>query len=63
MKGLNSLSSNISLKMNKIIAAALTYFAMANNVSKIDRDLGWVQGQGRTGIFVEIFLDLISPES
>ena len=49
--------------MNKIIAAALTYFAMANNVSKIDRDLGWVQGQGRSGIFVEIFLDLISPES
>ena len=46
--------------MNKIIAAALTYFAIANNVPKIDRDIGWVQGQGRTGIFVEIFLDFIS---
>jgi hypothetical protein len=47
--------------MNKIIAAAVTHTALvsANSVPIYGQYPGWVQGEGRTGIVVEIFLDLL----
>ena len=49
--------------MNKFIAAAIAHFAVANNVPIMGSYPGWVQGQGRAGIFVEIFIDLMCSDS
>ena len=54
---------NKSFIMNQIIAASLAYVAVANNVPIMGSYPGWVQGQGRTGIVVEIFLDLMCSDS
>jgi hypothetical protein len=46
--------------MNKFIAAAaLAHSVIANNVPIYGSFPGWVVGEGRTGIVVDIYLDLL----